>query len=269
MAKHNMKYHIEISDRIIFDIYFFLLTLHLKIKIKTNNMKKFLLSAALVAVCASASAEDFSNLFKITYNGETIENGQTVTDGYYYDPIVMSNPEFAGMFENPDFESKAEIFATNISEEPQKLEFRLQYVTPTVDEFDANNALGRPSLCFNSENGEANCLPNPFEFNSEMPQNAVSAEEYMRMDVDHVAFTDLTPVTVKLEMRVMDDDKEIANAYIFVNFTNKTDITMAVDGIQAESSSEFYTIQGMRVAEPQKGQIYIERKGSKISKRVF
>lgn len=232
-------------------------------------MKKFLLGAALVAVCASASAEDFSNLFKITYKGETIENGQTVTDSYYYDPILVDYPELAGDDWNGDYESKAEIFATNISDEPQRLEFRLQYVTPTVDEFNANSALGYPSLCFYSESGEANCLPNPYDFSSEMPQNAVSAEEYMRMDVDHMSFTDLTPVTVKLEMRVMDEGKEIANAYIFVNFTNKTDITMAVEGIQAESSSEFYTIQGMRVAEPQKGQIYIERKGSKISKRIF
>lgn len=232
-------------------------------------MKKFLLSAALFAVCASASAEDFSKLFKITYNGETIENGQTVVDGYYYDPILKEYPELAGGDWQGAYESKAEIFATNISEEPQKLEFRMQYVTPTVEEFDANKALGYPSLCFSSENGEANCLPNPFDFNSEMPKNAVSAEEYLRMDVEQKDFTDLTPVTIKIEMRVMDEGKEIANSHIFVNFTHQTDSTMAVEGIQAESSSEFYTIQGMRVAEPQKGQIYIERKGSKVSKRIF
>lgn len=232
-------------------------------------MKKFLLSAALVAVCASANADDFSKLFKLSYNGETIESGQTVTDGYYYDPIIRDYPELAGDDWDASYENKAEIFATNISEEPQKLEFRLQYVSPTVEEFNANVALGYPSLCFFCENGEANCLPNAFDFNSEMPQNAVSAEEYMRMDVEHMSFTDLTPVTVKLEMRVMDEDKEIASGYIFVNFTNTTDVTMAVEGIQAESSSEYYTIQGIRVAEPQKGQIYIERKGSKISKRIF
>ena len=232
-------------------------------------MKKFLLSAALVAVCASAYADDFSKLFKLSYGGETIESGQTVTDGYYYDPILRDYPELGGDDWDGEYESRAEIFATNISEEPLRLEFRLQYETPTVEEFNANKALGYPSLCFNSQNGEANCLPNAFDFSSEMPQNAVSAEEYIRMDVDHMKFTDFSPVTVKLEMRVMDEDKEIANAYVFVNFTNKTDVTMAVEGIQAESSSEFYTIHGLRVAEPQKGQLYIERKGSKVSKRIF
>ncbi len=33
--------------------------------------------------------------------------------------------------------------------------------------------------------------------------------------------------------------------------------------------SEYYTIQGIRVAEPQKGQLYIERKGQKVVKRIF
>ena len=32
---------------------------------------------------------------------------------------------------------------------------------------------------------------------------------------------------------------------------------------------EYYTIQGIRVAEPQKGQLVIERKGSKVTKRIF
>lgn len=32
---------------------------------------------------------------------------------------------------------------------------------------------------------------------------------------------------------------------------------------------EYYTIQGIRVVEPQKGQLVIERKGSKVTKRIF
>ena len=31
----------------------------------------------------------------------------------------------------------------------------------------------------------------------------------------------------------------------------------------------YYTIQGVRVAEPQKGQLYIERKGGKVTKKIF
>ena len=38
---------------------------------------------------------------------------------------------------------------------------------------------------------------------------------------------------------------------------------------EAYSPIEYYTIQGVRVAEPQKGQLYIERKGGKVTKRIF
>ena len=39
--------------------------------------------------------------------------------------------------------------------------------------------------------------------------------------------------------------------------------------IDENAASEYYTIQGVKVAEPQKGQLYIERKGQKVTKRVF
>lgn len=35
------------------------------------------------------------------------------------------------------------------------------------------------------------------------------------------------------------------------------------------SSAEYYSIQGLRVAVPQPGHVYIERKGGKVTKRVF
>lgn len=231
-------------------------------------MKKLLLLAAVAASISPAFAEEFSDSFVITCDGETYTNGQTITMNQFYDPLVMANPEYAGMFD-PEYESKAEVFATNVSDEPKKLEFRLQYVTPTLEDFTANPALGSPSLCFYNQSGEANCLPKPFEFNSSMPEGPVSAEEYMRMDVEQLAFTDLTPITIQLDMRVMDDDKEVASATVFINFTHEKDVTSAVEGIEADVKAEYFTIQGVRVAEPQKGQIYIERKGGKVAKRLF
>ncbi len=232
-------------------------------------MKKFLLLAAVAAASISpAFAEEFSESFVITYDGKTYTNGQTITCQYYYDPIVRDYPELAGQFD-PEYESKAEVYATNVSDEPKKLEFRLQFVTPTQEEFVANPGLGSPSLCFNNQSGEANCLPSPYEFNSSMPQDPVSAEEYMKMDVEQVSFTDLAPVTLQLDMRVMDDDKEVASATVYINFTHGVDITNAVEGIVADTKAEYFTIQGVRVAEPQKGQIYIERKGGKVTKRIF
>lgn len=40
-----------------------------------------------------------------------------------------------------------------------------------------------------------------------------------------------------------------------------------IAGVNAPA--EYYTIQGVRVAEPLKGQLYIERKGGKVTKRIF
>lgn len=39
--------------------------------------------------------------------------------------------------------------------------------------------------------------------------------------------------------------------------------------VDENAPAEYFTIQGIRVAEPQKGQLYIERKGSKVVKRIF
>ncbi len=231
-------------------------------------MKKFLLLAALAASFSPVFAEDFSDSFVITCDGETYTNGQTITCLYYYDPIVINYPDLAGTMD-PEYESKAQVFATNVSDEPKKLEFRLQYVTPTVEEFGANPHLGSPTLCFFNQSGEANCLPKPFEFNSNMPEGPVSAEEYMRMDVEQLEFTDLTPVTLRLDLRVMEDDKEVSSASVFINFSHEVDITSGVEGIVADTKAEYFNLQGVRVAEPQKGQIYIERKGGKVAKRIF
>lgn len=233
-------------------------------------MKKFLLIAALAATFASAKAEVFSDIFKLTYKGETITDGQTVVDNTYYDPIGVAYPEYAGR-DGADFECKAEIFATNISEEPKRLEFRIQCVNPTAAEFDVEaNKLGSASLCYFNESGEGNCLPNPFVFSSEMPTKPVSAEEYMRLDVEQTQFTNLTtPVMIQVDLRVMDDDDVVATSTIYVNFVHNTDVTTGVESIESESNSVYYTLQGVRVAQPQKGQLLIERKGSKVTKRIF
>ena len=39
--------------------------------------------------------------------------------------------------------------------------------------------------------------------------------------------------------------------------------------VDSNAAPEYYTIQGVRVAEPQKGQLVIERKGAKVTKRIF
>ena len=225
-------------------------------------MKKLLLLAALAATMSPAFAEGFSDSFKVTYEGETLTNGQTVIVDYYWDEIIKEYPEYAGMFP-PDLKCAAEIFVNNITDEPKELMFSLNPVSPEVIDGD----LGNYQLCFYFASGTGNCLPDSSVKDFYTLADPVSAEEYVRLDVDQVKFTDLSPITLQLNMK----DPEVADSEfsININFTHKTDISLAVDGIQADTKSEYFTIQGVRVAEPIKGQLYLERKGGKVVKRIF
>ena len=49
------------------------------------------------------------------------------------------------------------------------------------------------------------------------------------------------------------------------DYNNAVDENLA----DALTPAEYFTIQGVRVAEPEKGQFYIERKGGKVTKKIF
>lgn len=233
-------------------------------------MKKILLLAAIAASFSSVSAADFSDYFKLTYEGETVAPGQTITCGVYYDEFIMFYPELAGSWPS-EYKSKALIFATNVSDADRRLEFRIQYVKPSAQEIGSYPNIGFGQVCFENENGEGSCLPNSFEFSSQSPVNPVAVNQYMKLDVEQVNFTDIeTPMTLQVDLRVVEGSAELAAASVYVDFTHKTDITLAVDGIEAEATeAEYYNLQGVRVEQPQPGQLYIERKGGKATKRVF
>ncbi|MDE6379947.1 MAG: hypothetical protein K2L11_05700 [Muribaculaceae bacterium] len=226
-------------------------------------MKKLLLLAALAASFSPAFADGFSENFKLTYEGEPIAPGQTITVNNYYDPIIMEYPELAGDDWNWKYESKAEIYATNISEEPKQLLFRARIIDPA----ELGDGMGNLLLCYNYESGGGNCLNSFAQFDTNL--DPVSAEEYICIDAKQDGFTDFTPLTVELELKAVDEEKELGSATLTIVYNHKTDITMAVEGISAETKAEYFTIQGLRVAEPQKGQLVIERKGDKVAKRIF
>lgn len=234
-------------------------------------MKKLLLSAALAATFASAYADDFSKIFALTYEGEAVSDGQTITVKNYYDGFVMENPEFAGMFP-PAYEVVATVRATNITEEPQEFGFTLTRIKPTLDEFPSSgSAIGRFGLCYDYSDGAGTCLDiRNDKVESTADVKPIGSEEYISLKVDQADFTDMTPITLQLEMRATEDGETVASSTIYFEFTHETDITMAVDGIEAETSAaEYFTIQGVRVAEPMKGGLYIVRRGANVTKRIF
>lgn len=230
-------------------------------------MKKLLLLAAIMASVLPTYADGFSDCFKLTWEGETVEPGQTITVSNYYDPFVMDYPDYAGMFD-PSYEAKAEIYATNVSNSPLQLLFRAKMINPSLEDFNASEDMGNLLLCYDFEEGMGNCLANSFVFDNKLA--AVESGKYIMIDAKQSGFTDMTSISFELEMVVKDGNKEVASTSVFVNLSHEHDITMAVEGIESiEAQAQYFTIQGLRVIEPQKGQLYIERKGSKVTKRIF
>lgn len=227
-------------------------------------MKKLLLMA-IAATSLSASAESFSDYFKLSFEDETLSNEQTITVGSYYDPFVQANPEYAGLFP-PSYQSQARIKATNVYDENMDIAFVL---TPV------GQIIGGYQLCFEYNNAPGNCLgPRTENGPVESPDNlnSIAPEGYIILDVDQTNFTDLTPVSFKLELCVMEGGEKIEGTdyLININFTHWSDITLAVEGIEADSASaEYYNLQGVKVAQPEKGGIYIVRKGAKVTKQLF
>lgn len=231
-------------------------------------MKKLLLLAALTASFATANAEGFGDYFKLSYDGAPIEDGQIVVVSNYYDDLLIEYPELAGVMSG-NLKCVAEIYATNVTEEPVMIEFSLNVINPTEEEF-AGGEYGNYQLCYYFESGAGNCLPESSIKDFYTVADPVSAEEYIRLDVDQIKFTDLAPVTLQLDVRAMEDDEVAGTSTIYINFTHEKDITMAVDGIEAASGeSEYFNLQGVRICEPQKGQLVIERKSGKTVKRIF
>ncbi len=237
-------------------------------------MKKFLLFAAIAATMATASAEDFGTYFALTYEGEALTNGQTLTVGGYYDPVLQSYPELSGSgYESSSFYAQATVVATNVYDESMDISFSLQRIQPSLDEYPSTDSvLGNFQLCFEFSTAPGNCL-SPVDDVVSSVQSVDNDGDYISMDVDQTSFTDFTPVTFQLDLCVMEGGEKIegTDCTIYVNFTHTTDISLGVKGVEVEEDATevYYNLQGMQVATPEKGNIYIVRKGGKVSKRVF
>lgn len=240
-------------------------------------MKKLLLLAAMAASMSVANAEDFGSYFALSLDGEAISNGQTVTVAGYYDPVVKGNPEIGEMpgYQATSYEAQAKIVATNIYDEAMDIAFTLKRTEPSLDAYPTQgSAIGSFQLCYNYDTKAGQCLsPNNDVVTSPSSLEPIDPEGgYLEMDVDQVGFTDMTPVTLQLDLCVMEGGEKIegTDCTVYVKFTHESDITLGVNGVEMEDASEtYFNLQGMPVAQPQKGGIYVVRKGNKVSKRVF
>lgn len=235
------------------------------LKLKRNQMKKFLLTAALAATFSYASADAYTDAFTVNIGDRIINNGETVDVDQYYDEIYMLYPEDGPQGE---FDAVIHPVVNNISSEAQDVSIALTRTSPEItDEFPAmGSPLGFFQLCFKLSSGQENCLNIKNNVcsisNLEIPTGG-----NMVLDVDQKSFTDLTPVTLKLDIKILGEENPFT---VYFNFTHKTDITLGVEGIEAEKAAPvYYNMQGCKVNSPVKGEIYIVRKGLKSYKQVY
>ncbi len=229
-------------------------------------MKKFLLLTALAVCGATASAASFADVFSLSYDDGTIEDGQTVVIKDYYD----GNADFGGLFP-PEYISKILVKATNITDLTKTIDFNLTRIKPTLDEFPSQNSeLGNFKLCYDYEFAPGSCpVPTGDAVVSHGDLYPIDEGSYIVFDVEQYNFENFMPTTFQLELTSTDENGVKVSTKFYINFTHERDITNAVEGIEADYATEYFTIQGSRVAEPQKGGIYIERKGNKTSKLIF
>lgn len=45
--------------------------------------------------------------------------------------------------------------------------------------------------------------------------------------------------------------------------------TVGIEGIEAEQEAEYFNLQGLPVANPEKGELYIVKRGTKVSKTII
>lgn len=227
-------------------------------------MKKLLLLAALAASFTSAYADAFSDVFTLSYNDQPVANGETiVVDNYlneWYDPQYPDDPA--------NWAALAQIKATNKSDSSTELSFILTVESPTEDAFfDKKNKYGTLQVCYTPESGTGNCFGGATKNHPYISKSIgkVFPGSYVLFDIDQKGFENMDPVTLKFELN-FDDESSV----VYIKFNHLKDITMGVNDIVAESApTEYYNLQGVRVSEPQKGNLYIVRSGKKVSKRLF
>lgn len=225
-------------------------------------MKKLFLLSALALGMASANAADFSEYFTVKYHGETVKNGDTVT----VDPEDLS--EILGDEYNPEewgYSYAAHVTVVNNQNEPRPMFAQFSAVEPAKPSGSialcTSGSFDVPDNCFGNGQTTLNVAP------------AGSAKELELLCDLNFTF-EMTPVLCKLVLIAMEGDakgdcEEIDGAD-FELFLNCDPAGLNGIGSMAveNAPAEYYTMQGVRVANPDKG-MYIVKQGSKVTKRAF
>ena len=223
---------------------------------------------------AAASAQSFSDLFTVTYEGNAVENGATITSDHW--------DEASGWYH-------ADVLFTPKGN-PSSVTYHIlcDYTDmPTYLEQVADMAKwGNPSVCWGPNgNCETNTPPQVVEFKvgpDKLGSNFVIEVQFHLIGQDGEMGPDFNPLDPStwpkvepptelskyaFEVSAVVDGKAIADSFKYDVLVGNGD--NAVEGIGAdEVPAVYYDLQGRRVVSPAKGQLVIERRGAKAAKVI-
>lgn len=207
-------------------------------------MKKFY-TIKTIAVCAFAMLANIAvaqNL-KVTANGKAVADGDTIELECVYEDLYGVQWEYSW---NPLLEASTISGTENAT------------ITLTCDAETDGFSICWPMTCKNPQPGQS--VSSSGTLTTEPSDLQIHREAILNSKDEPIPGAGSAKVTIVAGS----DEMELTIKCLAPE-------NAAVEGISSESNmnTEYYSIQGVRVAEPQKGQLIIERKGSKVTKRVF
>lgn len=216
-------------------------------------MKKILLAFAALAVSSSlAVADDYKVWIGTELENYQVTNFAEVQEGQE----ITIKPEVADYGGAGQIECLAYIKAENNTDQATTINVKLEKVY--------DNNVGADDKQFQTCIGM--CGSNPFEHSCAVAANS-STSGGMGDHMGYSIFYQGTApeVTFDAKFNCTITVGTLVRHITLLYTSNST----AVETIEtAGAQAEYYNLQGVRVSEPQKGQIYIMRKGSEVRKVV-
>lgn len=229
-------------------------------------MKKILLFSALACAALGAYAEDFGSYFRIELNGKELSNGEKIvsTD---LEPLDPEFPEWGAEYKNLDID------VISLKETAVPI-----YVRVTVDKTTAG---GTYMNCLNNyydeKNGSlaSNCIGNPFNQFFMVPSASILAANGnatpMQLQLEAMC-NDGNPFVIEGNLYLsacsgesLDEAEQLDDANMTINFAFDKDSSVAEIKASGDKA-DYYTIQGVKVAQPEESGLYIRVQDGKARK---
>ena len=232
-------------------------------------MKKLLLFAALAAVGFSANA-DYTDAFKVTYNGAEVATGATL--------ICTEYEDYTDLDDGYSYESK--IYVDNMKFGSQTVTGTLLWGSyPTKEEFLSRMdemipgtylpVFGTVQLC----NLDGNCFGNlSDDFIGQGPSTLGMTPGGFWIHLNQATPELVSEYVLKIESQ-SDPEAVFECKIVFARSQEAAEEFIAQAGVSAivddaEVAPVYYNLNGQRVENPDKG-IYIIRQGNKVSKVIL